>query len=364
MKNSISKLGFGLMRLPQLNDGSIDMTHFIEMIDMYISEGMNYFDTSFGYHNGQSEIAFRKAVSTRYSRDLYYLADKMPIWKLKDSKELDAIFRMQLRKTGVDYFDNYLIHALNGKLYKKCLDFKVFDFIKKMKKEGKLNAFGFSYHGSFEDYVMILNNQDVDFVQLQINYFDCEEGESQKFYEYTRNKNIPIIVMEPIRGGLLANPPIETENIFKKLNFKNSYASLALRYVLSLSGIITVLSGMSHIDQLSDNINTVKYFNYISEKEEEMIKAAAKSLKKHSTILCTSCNYCRGCPAAIPIYDVFTVYNKYLANKNTDEFKKRIDLITNAEKCKSCNYCCTLCPQQIDIPNALKNIITAMQSLA
>lgn len=344
------------MRLPLLDDGNIDMNHFIKMVDIYMSEEISYFDTSLRYHRGFSEVAFKKAVSTRFPRDRFFLANKLSIWNIKYSEELEQIFNIQLRKTGVDYFDNYLIHSLNGDLYKKCLDLKIFEFLQKIRKEGRANHIGFSYHGSFEDYVMILDNIEVDFVQLQINYYDMEEGEAKKIYEYTYKKNIPIIVMEAIRGGTLANMPNIIEDKLKNFNMQSSFASLALRYVLSLPGITTVLSGMSRIDQLIENLDTVKNYKNITKEENEVIKSVIQSLKEFPTIKCTNCKYCYKCPVGIPIYDIFNLYNKCYINKNEND-KININILFHTiNKCISCGHCSEVCPQNIDIQKIFYDI--------
>ena len=351
-------LGFGLMRLPVLGEklSDINMNHFTEMVDIYLNEGIGYFDTSLSYHSGYSEIALKKAVSMRFSRNKYLLADKISIRNIKKEEELEQIFKMQLRKTGVDYFDNYLIHALNGDLYKKCLNLKVFEFLNKLKKEGKVKNIGFSYHGSFTDYTDILDNNKVDFVQLQINYYDFEENEARKFYNYAYEKNIPIIVMEPIRGGTLTNIPLKVEDELCKNNLTISYASLALRYVLSLPGVITVLSGMSHVDQIIENIAIVKNQYDITDKEKNAIKIIVRYLKSIPTTRCTNCRYCYKCPVDIPIYEIFNSYNKYCMNKNKiDDVNIKI-IYSAIDRCISCGHCSEVCPQNINIQKVFNSI--------
>jgi len=359
------KLGFGMMRMPE-NDGAIDIEHVNKMVDHYMEAGMNYFDTAWFYHGGRSELALKESVVGRYPRESFTVADKMPIWEAETPEDLERIFNTQLERCGVEYFDFYLMHALNSGNHEKNNKLGAYDFVKRMKEEGKIKSIGFSFHGSLDDLRTIMAEQAdlMEFVQLQLNYYDWEFN-YQEEYNIVRSYNKPIVVMEPVRGGFLAKMPREIEAAFKAVHPHMSIASWAIRWVASLPGVMTVLSGMSNIDQLTDNVGYMKDFQPLNELELATVEQAAKTLIQAPTIPCTDCKYCIDCPIEIPIFDIFGAYNEeFVNNKNIGAFKKRyseFDISANAAACIECGMCEAVCPQNIPIIEKLADIAALVE---
>ena len=357
----VPKLGFGMMRLPTKGpDAEIDFEHVNKMVDYYMDHGMNYFDTAWFYHGGKSENALKETVVKRYPRESFVIADKMPIWEVETPEDVERIFNIQLERCGVDYFDYYLLHSLNENNNKKCEDMGAYEFCLKMKEAGKIKSFGFSFHGTTADIKHILaNHPELEFAQLQVNYYDWEFDFKEQ-YEIARSYNKPIIIMEPVRGGFLAKMPQDIEAILKAVNPHMSIASWALRWVTSLDGVITSLSGMSNLEQVMDNMSYMKDFKPLSEEEHEAINKVVKALLEAPTIPCTDCKYCAPCPVEIPIFDIFGIYNEeFVNNKKLGEFKKKyneIDKDKNAAACIACGLCEPLCPQAIPIIQKLKDM--------
>ena len=257
--SKMPKLGFGLMRLPEKN-GEIDRSAVCDMVDRYMSSGLNYFDTAYVYHGGKSEVAARECIVKRYPRDSFYLATKLPAWQIKNAADRDRIFNEQCERAGVDYFDFYLLHSIEeGGNYDTYERFGCFEWGLEKKREGKIKHFGFSFHGSSELLEKVLDDHpQVEFVQIQLNYSDWDNPviESGRLYKILRERGIPIVVMEPVKGGSLADPVPEVKKLFSAARPGASAASWALRFVGSLPGIMTILSGMSDIGQMTDNIAT------------------------------------------------------------------------------------------------------------
>jgi len=356
----IPKLGFGMMRMPELNS-EVDIEQVKKMTDHYMDAGMNYFDTAWFYHGGKSETILREAVVKRYPRESFTVADKMPIWEAETAEDVERIFNTQLERCGVEYFDFYLMHALDGEKHKKNVKLGAYDFVKRMKEEGKVKSIGFSFHGSLDDLRTILIDQSemMEFVQLQINYYDWEFN-YQEEYNIVRSYNKPIIVMEPVRGGFLAKMPREIEESFKAIHPDMSIASWAIRFVASLPGVMCVLSGMSNMDQLVDNVGYMRDFQPLNELESATVDKAAKILIQAPTIPCTDCKYCIDCPIEIPIFDIFGVYNEeFVNNKNISGFNRKyaeFDISCNASACVECGMCESVCPQNIPIIEKLADI--------
>ena len=256
---TMPKLGFGLMRLPE-KDGVIEHDRVCDMVDRYMKAGMNYFDTAYVYHSGKSEVAAREALVKRYPRDSFMIATKLPAWEIRKEEDIERIFQEQLDRTGVDYFDFYLLHSLEeGGNYDTYVKYDCFSWGLQKKAEGKIRHFGFSFHGSPELLAEVLDlHPEVEFVQIQLNYLDLTNPvvRSGELYRILEERKIPMIIMEPIRGGMLANMPPEIEARFKERQPEKSVASWALRYVGSLPGVMTILSGMSTEEQMDDNIGT------------------------------------------------------------------------------------------------------------
>ena len=360
IKNNVPKLGFGMMRLPMKGE-EVDLEHVNQMVDYYMDNGMNYFDTAWFYHGGKSEGVLKEAVVKRYPRESFTVADKMPIWEVNEPADVERIFNTQLERCGVEYFDYYLLHALNDANNKKCEEMGAYEFCLKMREEGKIKSFGFSFHGTTEDIKHILANHasEFEFVQLQINYYDWEFDFKDQ-YEITHSYGLPIVVMEPVRGGFLAKMPTEIEESYKAFHPDMSIASWALRWVTSLDGVIISLSGMSNMEQLVDNVSYMKDFKPMTTEENEVVKKAVKTLLEAPIIPCTDCKYCAPCPIEIPIFDIFGIYNEEFINKkNLSEFKKKyneIDKDKNAACCIACGVCEPLCPQNIPIIKKLADI--------
>lgn len=333
------------------------------MVDQYMENGFNYFDTAFAYAG--SEEAIRDALVKRYDRTRYTLADKLPAWKLKDETDVMSIFEKSLALCGVDYFDFYLLHSVEKSHYPTYKKYHCFDFVSEMKRQGKIKYIGFSFHdeAQFLDQVLT-EHPEVDFVQLQLNYLDWnnEVIQSQKNYEIARKHQKSIVVMEPLKGGTLAQFQKETEKIYKDYAPEASVASWALRYVASLDGVMTVLSGMSNLQQMHDNIQTMKNFKKMNQKELELVQKVTNKVLSYPIIPCTKCRYCTpGCPMQIQIPDLFAAYNSakmYGENRRYDTYYKNHSSgnFKPAKACVACGQCENVCPQHLEIISLLKEV--------
>lgn len=362
--NGTAKLGFGLMRLPE-NDGEVDIARVCDMVDAYMASGMNYFDTAYVYHGGNSEVAAREAIVKRYPRDSFTLATKLPAWCIHSPEDVDKIFEEQLRRAGVDYFDYYLLHSIeDGNNYDTYESYNCFERGLKKKAEGKIKYFGFSYHGSPELLKSILDDHpEVEFVQIQLNYADWNNPvvRSGELYEILRERDIPIIVMEPVKGGTLANIKPEYEARFRQVRPDATPASWALRYVGSLPGVMMILSGMSNEEQMKDNIATFTDFEPLSESEKALVEDIRSAMLDTPTIECTACRYCTdGCPMMISIPDVFRTINTM--RLYDDEFRPKMfyqgltQRSGKASDCVACGQCESVCPQHLPIIKLMEEI--------
>ncbi len=358
----IPKLGFGLMRLPKKDDKvTIDVEKVKVMVDSFLAAGFTYFDTAYVYQG--SEAATKLALVDRHPRESYQLASKLPAWAgAKTAEEARAMFYTSLERTGAGYFDYYLLHNLGGDRIKFFDDYGIWEFAQEIKAKGLVKHVGFSLHDTADVLDKILTDHpEMEFVQLQINYADWENDEVQSrlCYETARKHNKPVIIMEPVRGGLLAKPPRAIEELFKSVNPAASAASWALRYAASLEGVITVLSGMSDDAQMSDNLATFKNFKPLDKKESETIKKAQEIFASVKTIPCTDCKYCvKGCPENIAIPGIFDAMNRYLIYENLPtargKYKRATKEAGTAGKCIECGQCESVCPQHIGIIEELK----------
>ena len=360
---NVFKLGFGLMRLPKLADGKLDVPQVSRMVDEFIKAGGTYFDTAFVYDNGESEKAVKAALVDRYPRDKYTLCTKLCAWMgCSDEKSAKEEFYTSLERTGAGYFDYYLLHALQRNNYKKYDEYHIWDFVKEQKAKGLIKYWGFSSHADPPLLEELLNaHPDVDFIQLQINYADWENPgvASRECYEIARKHGVSITVMEPVKGGALANPVPAVQEIFKKADPDASCASWAIRYVASMEGIITVLSGMSNMAQMEDNLSYMRNFKPLSEAEQAVIEEAQKALSRDKSIPCTACHYCTdGCPMTIPIPEIFAVKNDEDRHKTWDGGNQKYRIATanrgKASDCIECGQCESACPQHLPIISLLK----------
>lgn len=367
------KLGFGLMRLPltDANDkGSIDIEALKEMVDTFMEQGFTYFDTAWMYCAFKSENAVKEALIDRYPRDRYTLTTKLHASYLKTKEDRDRIFEEQRQKTGVDYFDYYLIHAIDQELYSIYNEMDCFNWLIEKKKQGFVKHIGFSYHDSAEFLDQVLTEHpEMEFVQLQMNYLDWESAEvqSRKCYEVASKHGKPVIVMEPVKGGTLADVPAEVRESFAAYHPDLSVPSWAIRFVASLDNVAMVLSGMSNMEQLMDNISYMKEFVPMNAEETELVHKAAEMIKDSIAIPCTGCSYCtEGCSMQIAIPDLFRVYNKSKRGEITDveaneEYRQLTESGGKARECLACGQCQVACPQHLEIINYLKDVAKCME---
>ncbi len=356
------KLGFGLMRLPQ-KDGVIDVEQTKEMVDLFMAAGFTYFDTAWVYEG--SEEAMRKALVERYPRESYTAATKLAAWiKAKTKEEAEAQFDISLERTGLEYFDYYLLHNLGVHRTQVFENFDIWNFVLKKKEEGKIRHIGFSFHSTAEELEKILKKHpEAEFVQLQINYADWEDPavQSRKIYETARKYNKPVVIMEPVKGGLLAAPPESVAKILKEADPEASLPSWGIRFAASLEGVITVLSGMSNVEQMKDNLSYMKDFKPLSPEEQAVMEKARAELAKIPLIPCTTCNYCsKVCPMDIGISGTFKSLNMLTLFGNEQEALKQegFDVIGAGKKraieCVGCGACEEACPQKIAIRENLE----------
>ena len=354
----ISKLAFGTMRLPLKDDGSIDQNQVNEMTDYAMAHGVNYFDTAYPYHDGRSEIAIGKALA-KYPRESFRLVTKFPGHQFMKKYDCDGIFHEQLAKCGVDYFDFYLFHNVyeNSLATYKSGEYGIVDYFVKQKELGKIRHLGFSTHARAENLEEILDffGDRIEFCQIQLNYVDWTLQDAKKKIELLGSRGIPVMVMEPVRGGKLTDLGEENNAKLKGLRPGESIASWAFRWLAEIPEVATVLSGMSSLEQMKDNIRTFTDGAPLSEEEWNMMLEIAETLKKG--VPCTACRYCcGGCPMGLDIPMLLAGYNDM---KFASAFTVKMQMDgTPAEKwpdkCIGCGACASVCPQHIDIPEVLK----------
>ena len=353
--------GFGCMRLPLLENGDVDNAEFTKMVDTFIDAGFNYFDTAHGYLSGKSEIALRECLTSRHNRSEYLLANKLSHNFFEKEADIRPFFESQLAICGVDYFDFYLMHAQNARYFEKYNACNAYETAYELKKEGKIRHLGMSFHDTAAVLDKILTEKPfIEFVQIQLNYLDMEDAgvQSRLCYEVCRKHNKPVIIMEPVKGGRLVKLPAEAGALYDALG-GGSYASYAIRYAASFEGVVMVLSGMSDMAQMNDNLSYMKDFRPMNDEEYAVTAKVCDILRRQDMIACTACRYCEdGCPKKIAIPDLFTCLND--VHTGTGDPKQAYAAFTEnrgkASDCISCGKCERVCPQKLRIRTHLKEV--------
>lgn len=344
-------LGFGTMRFPMKNN-IVDVEESIIMIRTAIDKGVNYIDTAYPYHGGESERIVGRALKNGY-REKVKLATKAPVWLFNSSSDYDKYLNEQLEKLNVDYIDFYLLHALNKERFSKLIKMDIFTIVEKSIRDGRIKHIGFSYHDKSENFKDILEYYNWDFVQIQLNYLDEDYQAGLRGYQLAKDRGIGIIIMEPLLGGKLANLPDNMISIFKEYNNK-SHIEWALDYLWDKSGVSLILSGMSNIEQTLENIEYANRasIGMLSNLEKETIKRVQEEFSKIMSIPCTRCAYCMPCPHGVDIPRNFTLYNESFMFNTYDKSKNEYIGMENSSGayCVNCGECLSHCPQSIDIP--------------
>lgn len=363
---SASLLGYGCMRFPTTKDGEIDAAEAEKILDLAYSKGINYFDTAYVYHSGKSE-SFVGGVLSKYDRNSYYIADKLPCWMVNSLDDAQRLFNEQLARLQTDYIDFYLLHSLSKQTWDRMVELGVPEFCENLKKQGKIKHLGFSFHDEYEVFEEIITSRAWDFCQIQLNFMDTEYQAGMKGYELAEKAGVPVVVMEPLKGGMLASLPEEITEELRNENPNASIASWGLRWIASLPNVKVVLSGMSSMEQLEDNLNTYSDFRPINAEEQQMIIRLAEALKKKVNNGCTGCRYCMPCPAGVNIPQNFEIWNEYgiFQNKHHTSWhwENALDNNEKAFNCVSCGQCEEVCPQNIHIREDLSRLQKELDSV-
>ncbi len=352
-------LGLGCMRLPMKNEKEIDMAELDKMVEYAMNHGVNYFDTGYFYVNSKSENAIGEILK-KYKRESYFLADKAPIRQIRTKDDIRKIFDEQLKNCKSEYFDFYLAHSLKDGNYDAYKNIELHKELLELKKEGKIKYIGFSFHGTPENLKEIVNEGSWDFCQLQINYFDWDVIKAREQYEIVQQKKIPVTVMEPLRGGLLADLPTKASDELKKNYPDITPANFGLRWAASLDNIMTVLSGMSNFEQMKENVAAFEHFKVMTDDEKEFAKKLTGTIQLQGKINCSNCKHClEDCPKNINIPAIFAIYNQFKLLNNKSKFAFYYETLSEKEranKCIKCGLCNKNCPQNINIPELLAEI--------
>lgn len=354
-----SLLGFGCMRFPTTQDGKIDEARAEQMLDRAIAAGVNYIDTAYPYHNGESE-PFVGKVLKKYDRDSFFLATKLPLWSLKSLEDAKRIFEDQLNRLQTDHIDFYLLHAVGKERWDSVKPMGVIEYLEQMQKEGKIRYLGFSFHDDYEVFEEIIKYRAWDFCQIQYNYMDTEEQAGDKGYALAESLGVPLVIMEPIKGGSLANFSEDINEKFRSVNPEASIASWALRWVGSHPGVKVILSGMSTEEQVEDNLKTFDNFVPLTEAEQAAVEEIVKELRSRVQNGCTGCRYCMPCPAGVNIPGNFAAWNRYHIYGTYDHVKRawenEIKESEKAKNCIKCGKCEKACPQKLSIRADLEKV--------
>ena len=357
------RLGLGCMRFPLNTDKSIDKDTVMKMVDRFLEAGFNYFDTAHGYLDGRSEGMVREALTSRHQRSEYYLADKLSSAFFNKAEDIRPLFKSQLEACGVEYFDYYLMHAINKDLYQKYGKCDAFKISRQLKEEGLVRHVGMSFHDSAEVLRQILSEQGdtIEFVQLQLNYVDWDSDniQSRLCYETCVEFNKPVIVMEPVKGGTLAQLLPEADRVFDQLSPRGSNASYAMRFVAGLENVKMILSGMSSTEQVEDNIKTIKEAKPLTPEETEAINKVTELIRKEGAIACTKCSYCTEvCPKGIDVPSIIAILN----GKRPKEDYAKVTTKAKASDCLHCGRCEKACPQHLPIRRHLQSAVWNLES--
>ncbi len=354
-----SLLGFGCMRFPVTAEGKIDGAEAEKMLDKAIAAGVNYIDTAYPYHGGESEPFVGKALK-KYDRGSFYLATKLPCWNVETREDVERIFQEQLSRLQTDYIDFYLMHALDQAKFDKMCELGCIEILEKYKEEGKIRYLGFSFHDSYEAFEKILCYRDWDFCQIQLNYMDTDTQAGLKGYRLTEERQVPLVIMEPVKGGSLAAFAEDITGKFRALDAEASIASYALRWVGSLPNVKVILSGMSTMEQVEDNLKTFADFRPLSEAEDGTVREIVALIKSRVQNGCTGCSYCMPCPAGVDIPGNFRVWNTYHMYQNYNMVKgsweKNLGDEKQAKNCVKCGKCEGVCPQKLQIRENLERV--------
>lgn len=348
-----SKLGFGLMRLPRKDD-KIDQEQVNEMVKYAYENGVNYYDTAYLYGDGASEISLGIALK-HIKREEVFIADKLPMRKITSKESMDELFNTSLERLQTDYIDFYLLHALERGLIETITNYDVIDWAIQKKKEGKIKYIGFSIHDNYETLLKILDLYDWDFAQIQFNYMDLLDQPGELGYLELKKRNIPIIIMEPLKGGMLAALPEKIAEPFKALGDSN--VKYAFRWLAEKEGIATILSGMSNMAQIIENIEIFKDIQPLKEEEHQAILEVEKRINALQKVNCTACRYCMPCPFGVRIPNIFRAWNTKSMNQGSNWISGGNIDYESAEKCTECEACMVHCPQHIQIPEKLKQVL-------
>lgn len=354
-----SLLGFGCMRFPVTAEGKIDEPEAERMLDKAIGAGVNYIDTAYPYHNGDSEPFVGRALK-KYDRHAFYLATKLPCWNVTNREDAERIFVEQLKRLQTDYIDFYLMHAMGRDSFRKMADLGVVEYLEQLKADGRIRYLGFSFHDSYEAFEEILCYRDWDFCQIQLNYMDTEIQAGFRGYRLTEERNVPLIIMEPVKGGSLAAFAEDITGKFRALDPEASTASYALRWVGSLPNVKVILSGMSTMEQVEDNLKTFSPFRPLSDGEAKTIDDIVALIRGRVKNGCTACRYCMPCPAGVDIPGNFRVWNTYHMYQNYNMVKNSWENGLGEEKqaknCIRCGKCEKACPQKLQIREDLEKV--------
>lgn len=354
-----SLLGFGCMRFPTTKEGKIDEPEAERMLDKAIAEGVNYIDTAYPYHGGESELVVGRVLK-KYDRNSFYLATKLPCWEVHKTEDIDRLFQEQLDKLQTEYIDFYLMHALNRGSFDDMVKLGCIEKLEQFQREGKIKYLGFSFHDGYDAFEYILNYRDWDFCQIQLNYMDTEEQAGMRGYALAEKKKVPLVIMEPIKGGSLAAFAEDITEIFRKLDDKASVASYALRWVGSLPNVKVILSGMSTMDQVEDNLKTFADFKPLNEQEKKTIDEIVTLINSRVQNGCTGCRYCMPCPAGVNIPGCFSAWNRYHMYQNYNvvrwQWETELGEKQQAKNCVQCGKCEQSCPQKLSIREDLKKV--------